>query len=54
MELPGARKVQLELFWPKSQLIDFPDIKSYHVNQIGQFLTHDISLMPSKIAGKAL
>ncbi|XP_060868860.1 chorion peroxidase-like isoform X2 [Metopolophium dirhodum] len=50
MELPGARKLQLELFWPKSSLFDPPDIRNYHVNQIGQFVTHDISLMPSNFA----
>jgi len=54
MELPGARELQLGLFWPKSCLIDPPDIRNYHANQIGQFVTHDISLMASNFAGKTL
>jgi len=52
MELPGARELHLKLFWPKSFLIDPPDIRNYHVNQIGQFVTHDISLMLPDYAGK--
>ncbi|XP_022170860.1 peroxidase-like [Myzus persicae] len=45
-ELPGARHLQLELFWPRTFPIDVPDIsRNYHVNQVGQFITHDISLM---------
>jgi len=54
MELPGARELQLGLFWSKSFLLDLPDIRNYHVNQIGQFVTHDISLMASNFAGKTI
>lgn len=53
-ELPGARKLQLELFWPRIPLVDVPDIRNYHANQVGQFITHDISFMPSNFRGKTL
>lgn len=49
-ELPGPRELQLALFLSKS--FDLPDRKSYHVNQIGQWITHDISLMGADVSGK--
>jgi len=53
-ELPGARELQLGLFWPRIPIEDAPDIRNYHANQVGQFVTHDISLMPANFAGKTL
>jgi len=51
--LPRARKLQLGIFWMKTPPVDIPDIsKNYHMNQAGQYLTHEISLMPSNFAGK--
>lgn len=50
--LPRARKLQLGIFLIKTPPDDFPDIRNYHVNQVGQYVTHDISLMPSNFAGK--
>lgn len=50
--LPNARTLQVEIFWMKTPLNDTPDIRNYHINQVGQYVTHDISLMPSNFAGK--
>ena len=51
--LPRARKLQLGIFWIKTPPFDIPDLfRNYHINQVGQYVTHDISLMPSNFAGK--
>lgn len=49
--LPRARKLQVGIFWIKTPPVDMPDIfRNYHINQVGQYVTHDISLMPSNFA----
>lgn len=48
--LPSPRKIQLLLFLEKSR--DFPDCNNYHFSQVGQWLTHDMSLLPPDIGGK--
>ncbi|XP_026823507.1 chorion peroxidase-like isoform X2 [Rhopalosiphum maidis] len=44
-ELPGARQLQLALFFPRTPESDCPDKRNYHVYQVGQYITHDITLM---------
>ncbi|XP_060850506.1 peroxidase-like isoform X2 [Rhopalosiphum padi] len=44
-ELPGVRQLQLALFFPRTPESDTPDQRNYHVNQVGQYVTHDITLM---------
>jgi len=48
--LPRPRKIQLLLFLEKSR--DFPDSNNYHLSQFGQWLTHDMSFLPSDLGGK--
>ncbi|KAE9538939.1 hypothetical protein AGLY_005521 [Aphis glycines] len=48
--LPSARKLQVGIFRIQTFPIDIPDIRNYHINQVGQYVTHDISLMPSNFA----
>jgi len=31
---------------------DLPDSNNYHLSQFGQWLTHDISLLPPDFSGK--
>lgn len=50
--LPSARTLQVGIFWMQTPSWDIPDINNYQVNQFGQYLAHDITLMPSNFAGK--
>ncbi|XP_022170843.1 peroxidase-like isoform X2 [Myzus persicae] len=47
--LPTPRKVQLKLFLKKSD--DSPDSNNYHLSQFGQWVTHDITLLPPDSSG---
>ncbi|XP_025198953.1 peroxidase-like [Melanaphis sacchari] len=49
-ELPGARRLQLALFKPRTPEFDIPDHRNYHINQIGQYVTHDITLMSANFS----
>lgn len=50
-KLPGPREVQLALFLGRSS--DFPDTCNMHLNQILQWVTHDMTLLPPDLqAGK--
>lgn len=48
--LPRPRDVQLFMFLEKTN--DLPDSNNYHLSQFGQWLTHDISLLPPDFSGK--
>ncbi|XP_050059188.1 peroxidase-like isoform X3 [Aphis gossypii] len=48
--LPSARTLQVGIFWMQTPSWDIPDINNYQVNQFGQYLAHDITLMPSNFA----
>ncbi|XP_060868199.1 peroxidase-like [Metopolophium dirhodum] len=47
--LPIPRKVQLSLFLEKSQ--NSSDHNNYHLSQFGQWVTHDITLLPPDPSG---
>lgn len=42
--LPGPRELQLVLFLDRAR--DYPDDYNFHINQLGQWIAHDITLMP--------
>ncbi|XP_060850509.1 peroxidase-like isoform X1 [Rhopalosiphum padi] len=46
--LPRPRKVQLLLFFEPR---DLPDSNNFHLSQYGQWITHDISLLPPDFSG---
>lgn len=50
--LPRARKLQLGIFWLKTPPNDCRDSRNYHINQVGQYVTHGITLMSSNFSGK--
>lgn len=49
-ELPGPRELQLGIFLPRSA--DFNDVRNFHVMQMNQWITHDITLMATDPTGK--
>lgn len=50
--LPGPRELQLALFLNKAQ--DANDSRNFHINEVGQWLAHDITLMSPDLSGNAL